>query len=129
MKSICAVQSICAMSLLFAEHEKELPVSKSLCPNMQATLESTENPDDFPSPIGLRPSFESSDSACIYLCICPKITGRLFYRSAGKEVPFAYYCLVCDTSAINTCKTPIRCFVRLDGLNGFCISILPRSAI
>ncbi len=37
------------MPLLFAEHEKVLPVSRNLSPNMQATLESTENPDDFPS--------------------------------------------------------------------------------
>ena len=36
--------------ILFAEHEKGLPVSKSLCTNMQATLESTGNSDNFPSP-------------------------------------------------------------------------------
>ena len=81
------MQSICVMSLLFAEHEKVLPVSKSLSPSMQATLESTENPDDFPSPVGLHPGLDGPGSACIYRFSSSKKPGRLFYRSAEIEVP------------------------------------------
>ena len=82
------------MSLLFTEHEKVLPVSKSLSPSMQATLESTENPDDFPSPIGLHPGLDGPGSACIYRDSYSKKPCRLFYRSAEIEVTFAYYCML-----------------------------------